>query len=275
MPFVGWDPLVRDCFFGAVFLIPLFAVLWVWYDSTGRTGGARWVWRLLLTLVVLATTPAVALGAANLDTTQQDLLRVFGWLAIGSGGVVLVGTLAYAIWGRSPIADLVEATGVIDHEFDQGAAIGVPQYPDPDEAFDMATIAAPPTVAAPPTLSPPAMATTVLSPANSERPGAYLFVKRGPDQGQRFAVGNQVTIGRGARCNVVLADPRVSTEHGQLKREEASYTYLDLKSTNGSFLVVEGREERLRASQTLVDGDELRLGQTVLKFIRVAEGAGR
>jgi len=43
-----------------------------------------------------------------------------------------------------------------------------------------------------------------------------------------------------------------------------------LKSTNGSFLIIEGREERLRIQPALMDGDEIRLGQTVLKFIRVS-----
>jgi pSer/pThr/pTyr-binding forkhead associated (FHA) protein len=84
-----------------------------------------------------------------------------------------------------------------------------------------------------------------------------------------------VTIGRGAECGITLADSKVSAEHAQLKREGSSYVYLDLKSTNGSFLIIEGREERLRSSQALMDGDEIRLGQTVLKFIRVQEGGRR
>ena len=72
MPFSGWDQIVRAVFFGVVFLVPLVAVLWLWYDSSGRIGSGRWFWRLLLTAVVLLTVPAVALGAANLDNSQRD-----------------------------------------------------------------------------------------------------------------------------------------------------------------------------------------------------------
>ena len=97
MPFSGWDSLQRAAVFGAVFLIPLFAVLWLWYDTSGRTESSRWYWRLVLSVLVLLTTPAVVLGAANLDATQQDAMRLLGWLAIGCGVATLLGVIAYAI----------------------------------------------------------------------------------------------------------------------------------------------------------------------------------
>jgi hypothetical protein len=270
MPFTSWDPIVRAVFFGGVFLLPLVAVLWLWYDSSGRTGSARWFWRLILTIAVLLTTPAVALGAANTD--DDKLVSVFGWVAIASAGIAILGVLAYAIWGRSPMAESQDYPLA-----DMGG------YPQPYQMDPMAmggpetmTIAAPaPTLVAPaaPTLVAPAAPAAPVAP--KEPIGAYLFVKTGANQGHQFPVGNQVTIGRGAGCGITLDDSRVSSEHGQLKRQGDSYVYLDLKSTNGSFLVVEGREERLRSGQALVDGDELRLGGTVLKFIRVPEGGRR
>jgi len=266
MPFSAWDQIVRAVFFGVVFLVPLVAVLWLWYDSSGRIGSGRWFWRLLLTAVVILTVPAVALGAANLDNTQRDLLRVFGWLAIASGGVAILGVLAYAVWGRSPMEEYSEDQ---DGDYVDGLAQPAP-FPEPMTltAPEPVTLAGSPTT----TLAAPAPAPR---PASSGPIGAYLFVKSGADQGHQFPVGNQVTIGRGASCGIALADSKVSSEHGQLKRQGDSYVYLDLKSTNGSFLVVEGREERLRSSQALVDGDELRIGSTVLKFIRVQEGGKR
>ncbi|MGA3057383.1 MAG: FHA domain-containing protein [Candidatus Limnocylindrales bacterium] len=260
MPFVGWDPIVRASVFGGVFLVPLVAVLWLWYDSSGRADSARWYWRLILTALVLLTTPAVALGAANLDSSQQDLMKICGWLAIASGGVTIIGVLAYAVWGRAPQEDLSD-----DVAGDYAAELA-----QPAGSMEPLTLTAPEnaTVAAPQTPAP--------APAARSGPvGAYLFVKSGADQGRQFPVGNQVTIGRATSCGITLADARVSSEHAQLKREGGSYVYLDLKSTNGSFLIVEGREERLRSSQALVDGDEVRLGQTVLKFIRVQEGGGK
>jgi hypothetical protein len=262
MPFTSWDPIVRASVFGAVFLLPLVAVLWLWYDSSGRSDAGRWYWRLILTALVLLTTPAVALGAANLDQSQQDLMRIFGWLAVASGGISILGVLAYGIWGRSTQADLAE---------DEDAAY-MGDFAAPAESTGPVTISSSdsPTVVAPPVVPPAPKPVAPSGPV-----GAYLFVKSGAGQGRQFPVGNQVTIGRGSGCGITLDDARVSTEHAQLKREGGSYVYLDLKSTNGSFLIVEGREERLRSSQALVDGDEVRLGGTVLQFIRVQEGGRR
>jgi hypothetical protein len=262
MPFTGWDPIVEAVFFGCVFLVPLIAVLWLWYDSSGRIGSGRWFWRLVLTAVVVLTIPAVALGAARLDN-MDNAMAMFGWLAIACGGLAILGVLAYAIWGRSPMEEYERELG----EDYGGAYAQPPMEPMTLTAPETVTVAAPPTTLAPPPAPVPAAPTGPI--------GAYLFVKTGADQGHQYPVGNQVTIGRGSGCGIVLADSRVSSEHGQLKRQGDSYVYLDLKSTNGSFLIVEGREERLRTSQALVDGDELRVGQTVLKFIRVAEGSRR
>ena len=192
-------------------------------------------------------------------------------MAIASGGVAILGVLAYAVWGRSPMEEYSDDQA---GDYVDGLA-DLPPFSEP------MTLTAPEPVTIGGAMG-GAPATTLAAPfAPAPRPapsgpvGAYLFIKSGSDQGRQFPVGNQVTIGRGANCGITLADSKVSSEHGQLKRQGDSYVYLDLKSTNGSFLVVEGREERLRSSQALVDGDELRLGSTVLKFIRVQEGGKR
>jgi hypothetical protein len=272
VPFIEWDPLVRASVFGAVFLVPLLAVLWVWYDTTGRTDPGRWRWRLVATTLVLLTTPAVALGAANLDVSRHDLMRSFGWVAIGSGSMALLCVLAFAIWGRS---------GGEDDEFLAASDLAAPApmpaaRPTPAPArFEAATLAGPAAKPVPQVTLGAAPGATAPATSGRDEAGAYLFVKSGPNHGRQFAIGSQVTIGRTARCGVALDDPRVSSEHGQLKRDGSNYVYLDLKSTNGSFLLVAGREERLRTSQVLVDGDEIRVGQTVLQFIRTAPAARR
>ena len=71
MDFAVLAQVPRAVLFGAVFLIPLFAILWVWYDTSGREDSARWYWRLILSVLVLLTTPAVVLGAANLDASHH------------------------------------------------------------------------------------------------------------------------------------------------------------------------------------------------------------
>jgi hypothetical protein len=262
MPFVEWDPIVRASAFGGVFLVSLLAILWVWYDSSGRSDRARWYWRLPLSILVLLTTPAVVLAAANLDVSQQDLMRTLGWLAIGSAGVALLGAIAYAVWGRTHTQTYEPMPDTYMTEVAGGDA-EAPTFTAPTRLAEPATIVEP---------APPASP----APAASAGPvGAYLFVKSGPDQGKQYPIANQVTVGRGKNCGITLSDARVSAEHAQIKREGAGYVFLDLKSTNGSFLLVEGREERLRTSQALVDGDVLRMGQTTVQFILTPRGGHR
>jgi pSer/pThr/pTyr-binding forkhead associated (FHA) protein len=84
-----------------------------------------------------------------------------------------------------------------------------------------------------------------------------------------------VVIGRGNGCAVTLDDRRVSSQHAQVKETGDQFVFTDLQSTNGSFLVVGGRDEPIRSSQVLVDGDEIRLGQTVLEFVDTPRGRRR
>ena len=260
MNFQDWDPIVRDVIFGCTFLLPLIAVLWTWYDSSGRTGSARWLWRLILTGFVLLTTPAVVLGAANTD--NADLMSTFGWLAFACGSIAILGVVAYAIWGRSSVEEYEEEPAADYTSYTEEVQVKqVEQAPEPEPE----PVAAP---VAPAPVAPVAPPAPVAPAAPPEPVGPYLLVKSGADQGRRFPVAAQTTVGRGAACDITLADSKVSTEHGRFKRQGDSFVYTDLKSTNGSFLVTEGREERLLAGQALVDGDELRLGGTVLQFVR-------
>jgi transcriptional regulator with GAF, ATPase, and Fis domain len=72
------------------------------------------------------------------------------------------------------------------------------------------------------------------------------------------------TVGRGSNTRVALPDAHLSTEHGQLFREDDVWVYRDLRSTNGSRLVRGGEELVLDGSRkwevALRDGDQLLLG---------------
>jgi pSer/pThr/pTyr-binding forkhead associated (FHA) protein len=115
----------------------------------------------------------------------------------------------------------------------------------------------------------------VLGPAPKSASGAHFFVKSGVDQGRLFPLEDLVSIGRSAGCGIRLTDPHISAKHAQLKREGAAYIYLDLRSSSGSFLRIGDREERLRDAHTLGNNDEIRLGETVLQFIRTPHGGKR
>jgi hypothetical protein len=70
-------------------------------------------------------------------------------------------------------------------------------------------------------------------------------------------------IGRNRRCDIVLADPNVSRQHAEIRREGDDYVVVDLDSTNG--IQLNGKEVK-RA--VLSNGDRLTLGTSVLRFER-------
>jgi len=76
-----------------------------------------------------------------------------------------------------------------------------------------------------------------------------------------YVLGPTSTIGRSEESQIVLLDPGVSRAHAVIEIGRGQAVVRDLGSTNGTF--VNGRRidrERLR------DGDELRLGNTRMRF---------
>lgn len=73
----------------------------------------------------------------------------------------------------------------------------------------------------------------------------------------------------------MLTDPRVSIRHAHLSVEGGRVVYQDLEATNGSFLLMGGGRKRLRGPHIVSDGDELVLGNTVLRYVQLRKGAGR
>jgi FHA domain-containing protein len=82
-----------------------------------------------------------------------------------------------------------------------------------------------------------------------------------PD-GRRLPLGEQTTVlGRMSDCDVVLADARASRRHAEIRPAGHGFMIADLGSMNGT--VVNGSPVK---EQPLADGDEIRLGNTVLRF---------
>jgi len=96
-------------------------------------------------------------------------------------------------------------------------------------------------------------------------PTATLRVVEGGDQGVKLALaeeGRIYTLGRGAECDLPLADVDVSREHTQVVRRGAVITVRDLGSKNGTWL----GEASLSADREAVWRPALmvRIGRTVL-----------
>jgi two-component system, cell cycle response regulator len=96
------------------------------------------------------------------------------------------------------------------------------------------------------------------------RDHALLFVLAGPQQGAVFPLHvASAFIGRGPGVEVNLSDGTVSERHARLIRGPGGIYVQDGKSKNGTFLNDEPVAKRVR----LVDGDHLRIGNTILRFL--------
>ncbi len=93
-----------------------------------------------------------------------------------------------------------------------------------------------------------------------------LVVTEGPLRGQQWVMhGKQLLIGRGAHCDIVIPERRISREHVRIWREGPSQCYVeDLNSRNGTHV----NAERLDMVRELQEGDEIQIALSVkLKFV--------
>jgi two-component system, cell cycle response regulator len=101
----------------------------------------------------------------------------------------------------------------------------------------------------------------------SERPkGAgqpCLVIMTGAEMGRRIDLTHEeVSIGRSEECTVCVNSDLVSRRHAVVNRVLGRYIVVDLKSTNGTFI----NDTRVERAE-LKDGDLLRTGKTVLKYL--------
>lgn len=102
----------------------------------------------------------------------------------------------------------------------------------------------------------------VLISVGGEEPG---------EAGQRAfpLTSDRITVGRSHICDVCIEEPSMSSEHARLVCSDGAWRIINLLSTNGVF--VNGEKV---FSHRLSDGDEIRLGRTVLRF-RDARSGGQ
>ncbi len=98
---------------------------------------------------------------------------------------------------------------------------------------------------------------------SSERQGACLVVIRGPRLGGRIDLGDAaVVIGRAVDADFQIDSRSVSRSHCRISADDQGFWLEDLRSTNATFVNDEPVERHL-----LTDGDQIRIGKTVLKFL--------
>ena len=96
---------------------------------------------------------------------------------------------------------------------------------------------------------------------------AYLAVTAGPLNGTTLPLREQGTlIGRNPECALVLDDDYASGRHAKIYREGEQWFVEDLGSTNGTFLMSNGTQQRLTAVTPVGPGTTLRFGKTVVEL---------
>jgi diguanylate cyclase (GGDEF)-like protein len=108
-------------------------------------------------------------------------------------------------------------------------------------------------------------ATSVLPPAAIaiDPNTACLVVIYGAELGKRIPLGaGEVECGRSMQTGIPLDDDAVSRRHARFAWTGSSFIVADLGSTNGTFV----NDATVREG-TLHDGDQVKIGHTIFKFI--------
>jgi pSer/pThr/pTyr-binding forkhead associated (FHA) protein len=95
-----------------------------------------------------------------------------------------------------------------------------------------------------------------------------LVVKRGPNAGSRFTLGEaSTTIGRHPDSDIFLNDVTVSRRHAEVTHASGRFTVTDAGSLNGTYL----NRERIDTA-VMHSGDELQIGKFRLVFLHEMPG---
>ena len=91
---------------------------------------------------------------------------------------------------------------------------------------------------------------------------ALLIVQRGPNEGARFLLDQDVTtVGRHPNADIFLDDVTVSRRHAEFRRTGTKFTINDLASLNGTYF------DGVRIDSALLDeGAEVQIGKYKFTF---------
>lgn len=104
--------------------------------------------------------------------------------------------------------------------------------------------------------APPASA-----PKRKKAPTKAVVVQ-GDKKGATINLDEELIIGRGNSCRLVLDDTYVSTVHARIFAKADTYMLEDLGSTNGTYL----NRKRVTSPVGLQRGDQVKIGKTVLEM---------
>ncbi|MBN2559990.1 MAG: FHA domain-containing protein [Phycisphaerae bacterium] len=96
---------------------------------------------------------------------------------------------------------------------------------------------------------------------------ACLVITSGPEKGTTFRLTSQPMIcGRYSRAEVQILDIAVSRQHFEIRPADEDYVIRELANKHGVFV----NQVKITGEHRLQDGDEIKVGNTHLKFYTVA-----
>ena len=85
---------------------------------------------------------------------------------------------------------------------------------------------------------------------------------RPTSKGRSYPLGDEITVGRAAGCQVTLDDTYVSQLHARVFARDGQLFVEDLGSTNGTYL----NRQKVAGPMVMQPGDRLQVGNTVLEL---------
>ncbi|WP_426570730.1 FHA domain-containing protein FhaB/FipA [Aquihabitans sp. McL0605] len=82
-------------------------------------------------------------------------------------------------------------------------------------------------------------------------------------RGRTYPLGEELTVGRAAGCQVTIDDTYASQIHARVFNRQGQLFVEDLGSTNGTYL----NRQKVQGPQVMRRGDRLQVGNTVLELV--------
>jgi pSer/pThr/pTyr-binding forkhead associated (FHA) protein len=82
-------------------------------------------------------------------------------------------------------------------------------------------------------------------------------------RGRSYALDSEITLGRGAGCQVPIDDRYASEVHARVFQRDGNWFVEDLGSTNGTYL----NRRRVAGPMVIKRRDKLQIGNTVLELV--------
>ncbi len=101
-------------------------------------------------------------------------------------------------------------------------------------------------------------------PAAAGNTQACLVIIYGGELGRRIPLGFEaIECGRSEKVAIPIDDDAASRRHARIRRMGDTFVVTDLGSTNGTYV-----NDTLVHERPLVDGDQIKIGRTIFKFIQ-------